>query len=206
MTLDTRGRRAAQGIHRAVEVMEMSTFTKGPRKLERFDRFRDRKQRNRRIGAIVVGTAIAITTVVVVSTNALDRGQGTVPADRGGNPQLTPVVEPTQLGTVTSSGGGCTLEIEAETIRAGAGSLTVVNETNRPVSFQLVRLDEDVFTFEEFDVALTEREVGPGASGTIVDNFSSGDTYEVVCAHRHGTNLFGPAWKAFASVGPIAVP
>jgi hypothetical protein len=40
MTLDTRARRAAQGIRRAVEVMEMSTSTKERRKVERFDRFR----------------------------------------------------------------------------------------------------------------------------------------------------------------------
>ena len=80
MTLDTRARRAAQGIHRAVEVMEMTTSTKEPRRVERFDRFRDRKQRNRRLGAILVAAALVITAVVLVSMNALDRGEGTVPA------------------------------------------------------------------------------------------------------------------------------
>ena len=35
MTLDTRARRAAQGIHRAVEVMEMSISTREPRKIAR---------------------------------------------------------------------------------------------------------------------------------------------------------------------------
>ena len=58
MTLDTRARRAAQGIRRAVEVMEMSTSTKEPRKVERFDRFRDRKQRNRRVGALLVAAML----------------------------------------------------------------------------------------------------------------------------------------------------
>ena len=43
MDLETRARSAAQGIHRAVEVMEMSTHTDQPRKVERFDRYRDRK-------------------------------------------------------------------------------------------------------------------------------------------------------------------
>jgi Tol biopolymer transport system component len=80
MTLDTRARRAAQGIHRAVEVMEMTTSTKEPRQVERFDHFRDRKQRNRRLGAILVAAALVITAVVLVSTNALDRGDGTTPA------------------------------------------------------------------------------------------------------------------------------
>jgi hypothetical protein len=229
MTLDTRARRAAQGIHRAVEVMEMSTFTKGPRKVERFDRFRDRKQRNRRIGAIVVGTAIVITTVVVVSTNALDRGQGTVPADRGdGSSHPASLVEPVQIGTVTSSGDGCALEIEAETIRAGAGRLTVVNETDQPVTFDLFRLGSQSFARLEEAVAngwvynviepggggfatehrlLREQEVRPGASSTLTDNFTTGDDFAVVCAHRHGTGgLFGPGRRAFALVGPIVVP
>ena len=77
MTLDTRARRAAQGIRLAVEVMEMSTSTKEPRKVERFDRFRERKQRNRRIGALLVAAVLAIATVV--ATNALDRRDETVP-------------------------------------------------------------------------------------------------------------------------------
>ena len=79
MTLDTRARRAAQGIRRAVEVMEMSTSTKEPRKVERFDRFRDRKQRNRRIGAFLVAAMLAIATIVV-ATIALERRDTTVPA------------------------------------------------------------------------------------------------------------------------------
>jgi TolB protein len=77
MTLDTRARRAAQGIRRAVEVMEMSTTTKERRKVERFDRFRDRKRRNRRIGASLVAAALAIAAIVV-ATNAFERRDRTV--------------------------------------------------------------------------------------------------------------------------------
>ena len=73
MTLDTRARRAAQGIHRAVEVMEMTTSTKEPRKVERFDRFRDRKQRNRRLGAILVAAALVITAVARLDERARPR-------------------------------------------------------------------------------------------------------------------------------------
>lgn len=72
MTLDTRARRAARGIHRAVEVMEMTTSTKEPRTVERFDRFRDRKQRNRRVGALLVAAMVAIVTLVA-ATIALER-------------------------------------------------------------------------------------------------------------------------------------
>jgi Tol biopolymer transport system component len=78
MTLDTRARRAALGIRRAVEVMEMSTSTKEPRKVERFDRFRDRKQRNRRIGALLVAAILTIAVIVVASI-ALQRRDTTLP-------------------------------------------------------------------------------------------------------------------------------
>jgi Tol biopolymer transport system component len=78
MTLDTRARRAAQGIHRAVEVMEMSTSTNEPRKVERYDRFRDRKQKNRRIGALLVAAMLTIATIVG-ATIALQRRDTKVP-------------------------------------------------------------------------------------------------------------------------------
>jgi Tol biopolymer transport system component len=78
MTLDTRARQAAQGIRSAVEVMEMSRSTTEPRKIERFDRFRDRKQRNRRIGALVVVAMLVIATIVVAA-NALRHRDTKVP-------------------------------------------------------------------------------------------------------------------------------
>ena len=63
MTFDTRARRAVQGIHRAVEVMEMSS-TKTPQRLTRFDHYRERKSRNQRIAAIAVGIAVPIALVI----------------------------------------------------------------------------------------------------------------------------------------------
>jgi WD40 repeat protein len=63
MTLDARARRAAADIHRAVGVMETAT-TQGPREIERFDRFRARKSRNRRIAAVVVGIAVPLAVIV----------------------------------------------------------------------------------------------------------------------------------------------
>ncbi len=145
----------------------------------------------------------------------------------GENPEPLPVVEPVQIGTVTRSGGGCALEIDAEPIPSGAGRLTVANDTNRVTSFDLFYLDTDVLTFSGFEefvstgelyggvrfdpppgaFVLTEREVGPGASGTILDNFTSGDVYAVVCAHPlHGIDIFRDARKPIALVGPIVVP
>jgi Tol biopolymer transport system component len=63
MTLDARARRAAEDIHRAVGVMEMATM-QGHREIERFDRFRARKSRNRRIAAVVVGIAVPLAVIV----------------------------------------------------------------------------------------------------------------------------------------------
>ena len=62
MDLDTRARSAAQGILRAVEVMEMSTDTKEPRKVERFDQYRDRKNKNRKFGAMAVAAAVGTSS------------------------------------------------------------------------------------------------------------------------------------------------
>ncbi len=78
MTFDSRARRAVQGVHRAVEVMEMSS-TKTPQRLTRFDQYRERKSRNQRIVAIAVGIAVPIVLVI----GAIRLGSGgdtTVPA------------------------------------------------------------------------------------------------------------------------------
>ena len=61
------------------------------------------------------------------------------------NREPLPVVEPVQIGTVTQSGAGCALELDAGPIPSGAGRISVVNETNRRVSFVLVPL-----TLEQF--------------------------------------------------------
>jgi hypothetical protein len=64
MTFDTRARRAAQGIHRAVEEMEMSS-TKTPQRLTRFDQYREGKSRNKRIAALAVGIAVPLVLLIV---------------------------------------------------------------------------------------------------------------------------------------------
>jgi hypothetical protein len=121
----------------------------------------------------------------------------------------------------------------------GPGRLTVVNGTNRWVSFELWRLrsrssfaqleafveayDADGFwpivpgpggvSFEERAApglllrrGWFEREVGPGASGTITDNFATGDAFAVVCLDRSNPEPLGQPYTPFAVVGPIVVP
>jgi hypothetical protein len=72
MTFDTRAHRAAQGIHRAVEVMEMSS-TKTPQRLTRFDEYRERKSTNKRIAAFAVGIAVPLMFLIVAVLLRADR-------------------------------------------------------------------------------------------------------------------------------------
>jgi len=74
MRFDSRARRAVQGIHRAVEVMEMSS-TKTPQRLARFDQHRERRSRNQRIAALAVGIALPVVLVILaVLVLRSDRG------------------------------------------------------------------------------------------------------------------------------------
>jgi hypothetical protein len=149
-----------------------------------------------------------------------------------------PLVEPVPVGTVTRSGAGCELEITAEPILSGPGRLSLVNETNRWVSFELYHLDSrsSFARFEAFVEAFPagnkneiwppvlregtpeaavfrrgwfERELAPGASGTITDNLATGDAFAVVCLDRDkglpGLFPWVP-YRPFAVVGPIVVP
>jgi hypothetical protein len=78
MDLDTRARSAAQGIRRAVEVMEMSTHTQQPKKVERFDQYQERKDRNRKVGALAVAAAIMVVLALVAVTTL--QSSSTTPA------------------------------------------------------------------------------------------------------------------------------
>ncbi|MCI0634105.1 MAG: hypothetical protein L0206_09355 [Actinobacteria bacterium] len=112
---------------------------------------------------------------------------------------------------MTQSGAGCALEIVAKPIPRGAGRLSVVNETNLRVSFELFRRDPEPLSGQPGDVLLVQREVGPGASGTITDNFTTGSAYWVACfdyVRPSGgfSPLSPPGPGPFAQVGPIVVP
>jgi hypothetical protein len=173
---------------------------------------RDRKRRNQRITAGVVGIAVFVAAVwIVTSVGSLDRSETSVvpggdvtgPAVTGPMETVPPaLVEPVPIGTVTQSGAGCALEIVAEPIHPGGGRLSVVNETNRWAMFELYRFDPELITFAEFEalvangengsyrrgegyVVLARRELVPGASGTITDYFTTGDAFAVVCLARN---------------------
>jgi len=94
MRFDQRARRAAQGIHRAVEVMEMSS-TKTPQRPARFDEYRERKSRNQRIAALAVGMAVPVVLLISLVLVMRSDGDPNVPATA---PSVSPTpVSPTQV-------------------------------------------------------------------------------------------------------------
>ena len=93
MTFDGRARRAVQGIHRAVEVMEMSS-TKTPQRLTRFDQYRERKSRNQRVVALVVGIALPILLSAGAWRLFGSGGDSGTPADRSATPTVSASVTP----------------------------------------------------------------------------------------------------------------
>jgi hypothetical protein len=104
MDFETRARSAGQDVNRAVEVMEMTTQTEQPRKVERFDQYQDRKNRNRRIGALAVAGAVALIFAVVAVNSA--RVDTTQPGENppSGNPAVSWPIS--ALGT-----GGFTVDL-----------------------------------------------------------------------------------------------
>jgi hypothetical protein len=195
-------------------------------------RRRDRKRRNQRIAAGVVGIAVFAAAVWIVTSGlSLDRSEKVVvPADTG--PAVT---KSTPIGIVRRSRAGCSLKVATDPahytnpkpgqIPSGPGRLTVINDTHRAVGFALFYLDTETLSFGEFEqiasdvryrpivipppgaVRLSERRVEAGASGTIRDNFTTGQTYAVVCAHSlHGIDIFKEALVGpLTVVGPILV-
>lgn len=84
MTLDARGRRAGGEFRRAIVDLGSSEPERGS--FARFERFRARKSRNRRIGAGVLALAVAAAAIVfsVRALSPLDRGQPATPGVPGG--------------------------------------------------------------------------------------------------------------------------
>ena len=108
MTLDARARGAAKGIHRAVTVMEAAM--QGLGQIERFDHFRARKARNRRIAAVVVGIAVPVAVIVggMPQARITDKAICVGPIDvivKGSATVLVGGLPAARIGDMTAHGG-----------------------------------------------------------------------------------------------------
>jgi hypothetical protein len=130
MTLDTRLRRAAQGIHGAVEMKETLMRTNERDEIDRFDRFRKRSDRNRAMGAIVlVGALVALAFAATWMVRETGR---VAPADHEGT------TAPTNMGTVTIMKDGSALD---GATHAGAGPFTLTVRNENAGARQIVVFD-----------------------------------------------------------------
>lgn len=77
MRLEDRARRAAEGIRRAVGTSDVSA--PGPEAMERFRRYRGRKQRNQRVGAVLLSTVLVVSALALV-TRAFGPSRRNTPA------------------------------------------------------------------------------------------------------------------------------
>jgi hypothetical protein len=158
MDLDTRARRAAQGIRRAVEVREMSLKLEEPENVERFDRYRGRKQRNRRIGAIAVAAVLALVLGIIGTSQILDRNQPVTAVPPDGHVPPDGYVAPvgaTSIGTLTLTKDGCSIAgAPLNAIAEGDVALTVINHTERPAGFNIMKFVPSVITFQELEASV----------------------------------------------------
>ena len=229
MTLETRARRAAKGIHRAVEVMEMAKSTKEPTLLEPFERLVEQKERNRRRGAVLIAGAIACVLLVIVAIASFGGANETVPASaRVATPQVASRA-PIEAGTITVDVSGCsltspgTIEAFGATTTSGLLTFEVDNGSSQRTWFDLVRIDTSAMPYDEF-VAETDRaarradrggkigtppdavtvmttaKIGANGSGAI-EALASAGTYSVVCMRELGGGDLAPD----TTLGPVVL-
>jgi hypothetical protein len=143
MTFDSRSRRAVQGIRRAVEVMEMSS-TKTPQKLTRFDQYRERKSRNQRIVALVVGIAFPILLIAGAWRLFGSGGTGT-PADQPTTPTVSAsVTQPPVSGRSHKFNAPFTYTVPADWQFSGDGHRSFSLETPDASSTDVILLSNVV--------------------------------------------------------------
>jgi hypothetical protein len=125
MTFDGRARRAVQGIHRAVEVMEMPS-TKTPQRVTRFDQYRERKSRNQRIVAIAVGIAVPLALVAGAVRLLGSDGDSNVP---GTTPSVSVTSPPVSGRSPGAFKAPFTYTVPGDWTFAGAGNRNLSFET-----------------------------------------------------------------------------
>jgi len=178
-------------------------FPPSPDALERVVERHHQRLRHRRIGAGAVGVAIAIAILVALGTGGVFTNH---------QPVTTPSVTPSQIGTVTITNAGCTLDGGASP-SFGPYVLSVSNETDGAKTVVVFKIANDarfarMLTFVDrarprfgslpdgplsdhrqiqarfFEYAnTTETDIGPHESLVVPGAFSRG-TYGIQCAGR----------------------
>jgi hypothetical protein len=210
------------------EVFEMTTKQVEP-DLDSWkdqERRQEQTRRRRRIGAFAVAAAIGVAAVVLVL------------AMRSGDDATTPATAPPTVnprdaeagavGTVTTDGSTCSMEITADRIEPGVVLFEAINTTDQRVMFDSWQLLEG-YTFRAFETYiersrrsaengqlelgfpeasqvtyLTSDVIPPNSSGTFVATMSSG-RHAITCLQPYEVNPGRSRMLPFGIVGPFDV-
>ena len=207
------------------EVFRMATQKVRPDSgaLERQQSQQRRSTIRRKVGAYGLVAALVGAIAVVAVRTGVDSGEQ-VPGGQPSSPTTTPGAQP--VGTVTSDGSTCSMEMTAERIEGGFVAFEVVNDTDQPAMFDSWRLSEG-YTFRAFETAverdaqfaedgqwqrgafpdigreviLLSSDVIPAHSSDIIVPSMSAGTHAIVCLKRYE----GHGFRDFGIAGPVIV-
>jgi hypothetical protein len=179
-----------------------------------------RRTTRRKAGAYALAAAL-FAAIVVIAVRAGINSREQVPLDQPSSPTTAPPAEP--VGTVTSDGSTCSIEMTAPQIEAGFVVFEAVNDTDERAMFDSWLLSEG-YSFRAFeravqrDVQLAEEGKGafPGADkvtylrSDVIPAHSSETIAVPMSAGRHAITCLKPfegqGLRPFGIAGPITVP
>ena len=194
MTFDSRARRAVQGVHRAVEVMEMSS-TKTPQKLTRFDQYRERKSRNQRVVALIVGIALPIL-LIAGAWRLLGSGDSGTPADQPPTPTESATPPPVSGQSGETFLAPFTYTVPADWTFAGHGNRNFSLETPGASGTDVIILSNVVAAATDCS---TDPNQNVGTSSEAMTSWLSGGNPALVATAPHPVRL-GAATGSYVDV------
>jgi len=207
------------------EVFRMATqkVRPDPGAMERQHREQRRRTMRRKAGVYGLVAAIAIGAAVVAA-NMIPADRSSVPLGQPSGSKTAPGAA-APVGTVTSDGSTCSMEITADRIEPGIVLFEVVNATDQRAMFdswQLLdgytvrafaatierdrrRAEPWIFPDQKREVSYLGSEVIPAnSSGSIVTTMSPGP-HAIVCMQPYEDPLPAFPLRPFGVVGPIVV-